>query len=134
VLRIGDHCVLGRGSSIVAHTSVEIGDDVWTGPNVYITDQNHGYADVDRPIWQQVPPLDQPVVIGAGSWLGYGVVVLPGARIGKNAVIGANAVVTGEIPDFAVAVGSPARVVKRYTAGEGWRRVDREPAALLPAA
>jgi acetyltransferase-like isoleucine patch superfamily enzyme len=62
------------------------------------------------------------------------VVVLPGARIGKNAVIGANAVVTGEIPDFAVAVGSPARVVKRYTAGEGWRRVDREPAALLPAA
>ena len=48
VLRIGDRCVIGRGSHIVAHQSVEIGDDVWTGPYVYITDQNHGYADPGR--------------------------------------------------------------------------------------
>ena len=48
VLKIGDRCVIGRGSHIVAHQSVEIGDDVWTGPHVYITDQNHGYADPDR--------------------------------------------------------------------------------------
>jgi carbonic anhydrase/acetyltransferase-like protein (isoleucine patch superfamily) len=134
VLRIGDRCVLGRGSSIVAHTSVEIGDDVWTGPNVYITDQNHGYEDIERPISQQPLPPDRPVVIGAGSWLGYGAVILPGARIGRNVVIGANAVVTGEIPDFSVAVGVPARVVRRHTAGEGWRRVNREPAAFVPAA
>jgi acetyltransferase-like isoleucine patch superfamily enzyme len=123
VLRIGERCVLGRGSSVVAHTSIEIGDDVWTGPHVYITDQNHAYADVERPIWQQLPPPDRPVVIGPGSWLGSGAVVLPGARIGRNAVIGANAVVTGEIPDFSVAVGAPARVVKRHVVGEGWRRV-----------
>ena len=45
VLRIGDRCVIGRGSHIVAHQRIEIGDDVWTGPYVYITDQNHGYAD-----------------------------------------------------------------------------------------
>ena len=53
--RIGDRCVIGRGSHIVAHESVEIGDDVWTGPYVYITDQNHGYEDPDAPIGTAVP-------------------------------------------------------------------------------
>lgn len=125
VLRIGDRCVIGRGSSIIAHTGIDIGNDVWTGPNVYVTDQNHGYTDVDRPIWRQPPPPDRPVVIGDGAWLGYGAVVLPGARIGRNTVIGANAVVTGEIPDFSVAVGAPARVIKRHVPGEGWRSVER---------
>ena len=48
VVRIGDRCLLGRGSGIVGHLSIEIEDDVWTGHNVYITDQNHGYADLDR--------------------------------------------------------------------------------------
>src|SRR5215470_4719498 len=55
VLRIGDRCVIGRGSHIVAHYSIDIGDDVYTGPYVYITDQNHGYADPDVPIGRQVP-------------------------------------------------------------------------------
>lgn len=131
VLRIGDRCVIGRGSSLIAHTSIVIGNDVWTGPNVYITDQNHGYADVERPIWQQPPPPDRPVVIGDGTWLGYGAVVLPGSRIGRNVVIGANAVVTGEIPDFSVAVGAPARVVKRHVVGEGWQAVGRTSPAVL---
>lgn len=115
VVRIGDRCLIGRGSGIVGHLSIEIGDDVWTGHHVYITDQNHGYDDLDRPIWQQSQP-EQPVTIGAGSWLGHGTVVLPGARIGRHVVIGANSVVTGEIPDYCVAVGAPARVVKRMRA------------------
>jgi acetyltransferase-like isoleucine patch superfamily enzyme len=132
ILRIGDRCVLGRGSSIVAHTGITIGDDVWTGPNVYITDQNHGYVDVDLPIWRQSPPPDRPVEIGDGSWLGYGVVVLPGARIGRNCVIGANAVVVGRIPDHSVAVGVPARVVKRHVAGQGWRSSAGGPAGSRP--
>ena len=55
VLRIGDRCVIGRGSHIVAHHSIVIGDDVFTGPYVYITDQNHGYADPDVPIGRQWP-------------------------------------------------------------------------------
>lgn len=111
VVRIGDRCLIGRGSGIVGHLSIEIGDDVWTGHHVYITDQNHGYADLARPISQQTQP-ERPVVIGSGSWIGHGTVVLPGARIGRHVVIGANSVVTGEIPDFCVAVGAPARVVK----------------------
>ncbi|HKA04311.1 MAG TPA: DapH/DapD/GlmU-related protein, partial [Acidimicrobiales bacterium] len=56
VVRIGDRCLIGRGSAIVGHLSIEIGDDVWTGHHVYVTDQNHGYEDVDVPISRQVQP------------------------------------------------------------------------------
>lgn len=113
VVTIGDRCLVGRGSGIVGHLSIEIGDDVWTGHHVYITDQNHASDDPDVPIARQQQP-ERPIVIGSGSWLGHGSVVLPGARIGRNVVIGANSVVTaGEIPDHSVAVGSPARVVQR---------------------
>ena len=111
VVRIGDRCLIGRGSGIVGHFSIEIGDDVWTGHHVYITDQNHGYENVGIPISQQSMP-EKPVRIGSGSWLGHGTVVLPGADIGEHVVIGANSVVTGVIPSFSVAVGAPARVVK----------------------
>ena len=114
VVRIGDRCLLGRGSGIVGHLSIEIGDDVWTGHNVYVTDQNHGYADLTVPISQQAMP-ERPVRIGAGSWLGHGTVVLPGTTIGRHVVIGANSVVRGEIPSFCVAAGNPARVVKLLT-------------------
>ncbi|MGH9133081.1 MAG: DapH/DapD/GlmU-related protein [Ilumatobacteraceae bacterium] len=112
VVSIGDRCLIGRGSGIVGHLRIEIGDDVWTGHNVYITDQNHGYDDPAVPIGRQVMP-ERPVRIGAGSWLGFGTVVLPGATIGEHVVIGANSVVTGEIPSYTVAAGSPAKVLKQ---------------------
>ncbi|MEZ5144291.1 MAG: acyltransferase [Acidimicrobiales bacterium] len=121
---IGDRCLIGRGSSVVGHRSIEIGDDVWTGQNVHITDMNHGYELLDRPISRQHQP-EAPVRVGAGSWLGHNVVVLPGASIGRHVVVGAGAVVTGELPDHCVAVGVPARVVRRYEPGAGWRPVDR---------
>src|SRR6056297_2899430 len=111
VIRIGDRCLFGKGSGIVGHLEIVIGNDVWTGHHVYITDQNHGYADRGLPIASQVMP-ERPVSIGDGSWLGHGTVVLPGARIGRHVVIGANSVVTGEIPDHSVAAGVPARVLK----------------------
>jgi acetyltransferase-like isoleucine patch superfamily enzyme len=113
VVTIGDRCLIGRGSGIVGHFSIEIGNDVWTGHNVYITDQNHGYEDVTRPISQQSQP-ERAVKIGDGSWLGYGSVVLPGVTIGEHCVIGANSVVTRDVPSFSVAVGVPARVIKKY--------------------
>ena len=118
VVRIGDRCLIGRGSGIVGHFSIDIGDDVWTGHHVYITDQNHGYDNVDIPISQQSMP-EKPVRIGSGSWLGHGTVVLPGADIGEHVVIGANSVVTGSIPSFSVAVGAPARVVKAMSEADG---------------
>ena len=119
VVRIGDRCLIGRGSGIVGHLSIDIGNDVWTGHHVYITDQSHGYEDVSLPISLQSQP-ESPVVIGDGSWLGHGVVVLPGAKIGKHVAVGANSVVTGELPDFCVAVGAPARVIRQYTPDSGW--------------
>jgi acetyltransferase-like isoleucine patch superfamily enzyme len=116
VVRIGDRCLIGRGSGIVGHLSIEIGDDVWTGHHVYITDQNHGYEDPDVPISRQVMP-ERPVSIGDGSWLGHGTIVLPGARIGRHVVVAAGSVVTGELPDRCVAAGVPARVLRRYVDG-----------------
>jgi len=121
VVSIGDRCLIGKGSAVVGHFSITIGNDVWTGHNVYITDQNHGYEDVTRPIGTQSMP-EKPVTIGDGSWIGYGSVVLPGASIGDHVVIGANSVVTGDIPSYSVAVGSPAKVIRRYVDGE-WRSV-----------
>ena len=115
VVVIGDRCLIGRGSSIVGHFSVRIGDDVYTGPNVYITDQNHGLDLVDQPIGTQPPAPERPVSIGDGSWLGAGVVVLPGVTIGRGVAVGAGSVVTTDLPDHAVAVGSPARVVRLRT-------------------
>ena len=86
VIRIGDRCNIGRGSHIVGHESIVIGDDVTTGPYVYITDQNHSYADPDLPIGRQWPS-NAAVSIGAGSWLGAGAIILPGAVIGRNVVV-----------------------------------------------
>ena len=111
VISVGDRCLIGKGSGIVGHLQITIGNDVWTGHHVYITDQNHGYRDLDLPISQQVMP-EQPVSIGDGSWLGHGAVVLPGATIGRHVVVGANSVVTGDLPDNCVAAGVPARVLK----------------------
>lgn len=125
VLRIGDRCLIGRGSHVVAHRSVVIGDDVITGPHCYITDQNHVYADPDAPIGRQWPTED-PVEIGTGSWLGTGAVILPGTRLGRNTVVAAGAVVHGTFPDHAVLAGIPATVVRRYEPDTGWQPALRD--------
>jgi acetyltransferase-like isoleucine patch superfamily enzyme len=119
VVRIGDRCLIGRGSSIVGHGSIIIEDDVWTGQQVHITDMNHGYRALDVPIGRQADAV-RPVRIGAGSWLGHGVVVLPGVQIGRHVVVGAGGVVTDDLPDNSVAVGAPARVIRRYDKVLGW--------------
>jgi carbonic anhydrase/acetyltransferase-like protein (isoleucine patch superfamily) len=121
VLRIGDRCVIGRGSHLVAHHSIDIGDDVFTGPYVYITDQNHTYADPGVPIGRQWP-VNAPVSIGPGTWLGTGVIVLPGAVIGRNVVVAAGSVVRGEIGDRCVIAGVPAKVVRQFDAEAGWSK------------
>ena len=119
VITIGDRCLINKGTAIVAHFSVEIGDDVFTGHNCYITDQNHGYEDLTRPIGAQSAP-EKPVRIGSGSWLGHGVVVLPGVTIGEHVTVAGGAVVTRDLPDRCVAAGNPARVIRRWNASDGW--------------
>ena len=111
VVSIGDRCLIGRNSSIVGHLSITIGPDVFFGPNVYVTDQNHGVDDLDLPIGRQTRP-EAPVSIGEGSWLGTNSVVLPGVTIGRHVAVGAGSIVTTDLPDRSVAVGVPARVVR----------------------
>jgi acetyltransferase-like isoleucine patch superfamily enzyme len=122
VVKIGDRCLIGKGSGIVGHWQITIGDDVWTGHHVYITDQNHGYEDITRPISQQSQP-ERAVSIGDGSWLGHGTVVLPGSTIGRHVVVGAGSVVTGNLPDFSVCAGAPAKVIRYFDpTTETWER------------
>ena len=120
IVRIGSGCVIGKGAGIVAHERVEIGDDVFTGHNVYITDANHGYEDVTTPIGKQFA-ASKPVKVGDQSWLGHGTVVLPGVTIGRHVVVGAGSVVTDDLPDHCVAVGNPARVIRSYDEARGWK-------------
>jgi acetyltransferase-like isoleucine patch superfamily enzyme len=133
VVTIGDRCLIGKGTGIVGHERIEIGDDVFTGHHVYITDANHGYEDPGVAIGRQFAPA-RPVVVGAGSWLGHGAIVLPGVTIGRHVVVGAGAVVTDDLPDFCVAVGNPARVIRRYVTGKGWVDVDGEGGQRPPVA
>jgi acetyltransferase-like isoleucine patch superfamily enzyme len=123
LLTIGDHCVIGKGSSIVAHERIEIGDDTMTGHYVYITDQNHGYEDLDIPIGRQMWK-NNPVSIGPACWIGTGAVILPGTVIGRHVVVAAGSVVRGEIPDYCVVAGTPARIVRRHLPAAGWVATD----------
>jgi acetyltransferase-like isoleucine patch superfamily enzyme len=119
IITIGDRCLIGRGSSIIARCRVDIGDDVTVAPNVYITDHNHTYGNVEMPIGRQWPAADA-VRIGDGSWLGSGVIVLPGASIGTHVTVAAGSIVRGDVPDYSVVAGVPARLVRRYTPEAGW--------------
>jgi acetyltransferase-like isoleucine patch superfamily enzyme len=117
---IGDRRLIGKGAASSATSSRSV---TTSGPPPRVHHRpDHGYEDLGLPISRQVMP-ERPVVVGAGSWLGYGTVVLPGARIGRHVVVGANSVVVGDLPDHCVAVGTPARVIRRHVEGEGWKPV-----------
>jgi carbonic anhydrase/acetyltransferase-like protein (isoleucine patch superfamily) len=113
-LIIGQGCSIGMGATISAAREVVIGQRVMLARNVYISDHRHGYEEVGRSIADQGISGVKPTSIGDESWLGQNVCVLAGVRIGKHCVIGANSTVTTDLPDYSVAVGSPARMVKRY--------------------
>lgn len=114
-LKLGKGCVLGYNNHITAVREVVIGDHVLTANNVYISDNLHGYEDTSRPIMHQPVKFKKAVSIGDGSWIGENACII-GARIGKNCVIGANAVVTNDVPDYCVAVGIPAVVIRQFDA------------------
>ncbi|WP_138902075.1 acyltransferase [Streptomyces albidochromogenes] len=129
ILRLGNGVVLGRGSHVIADTTVTVGDDCYFGPYVYVTSTNHSYDDPDVPVGKQWPRTE-PVEMGPGCWIGTGAVILPGARLGRNVVVAAGAVVRGEVPDHAVVAGAPARVVRGWDAEKGWQPPLRTPAPV----
>ena len=119
---IDDFCSLGVSNHIAAVRKVVFGKYVLTANNVYISDNNHAYEDIDTPIMRQPIKFRSEVTIGDGTWIGENVCII-GATIGKNSVIGANSVVTGSIPDYSVAAGNPARIIKQYNREKSrWER------------
>jgi carbonic anhydrase/acetyltransferase-like protein (isoleucine patch superfamily) len=113
---IGNNVSIGDDSHITAINRIVIGNNVLTGKKITITDNSHGksnlellsLAPLNRPLYS-----DGPVIIEDGVWIGDKVTILPNVRIGKNSIIGANAVVTKDIPANCVAGGIPAKVIKR---------------------
>lgn len=109
-ITIGNHVEVGIGSVIYSSSDVEIGNNVLIAAHCYIIDSNHG-IEKNKLIRDQVSTIKGPVVIEDDVWLGAGCKVLSGVHIGNGAVIGANSLVNKDIPDYAIAVGSPARII-----------------------
>ena len=112
---IGDGASIGAHSALSAVHSLRIGRRVLTARGIYIADHTHEFSDPLQPIKDQGLTRVAAVEVADGAWLGENVVVCPGVRIGRGAVIGANSVVTTDVPDGAVAVGAPARVIRIRT-------------------
>ena len=112
-LIIDDYTRIGHFFHCIALHDVYIGKSVLIADKVFISDASHIYKDIDLPIFAKGMENLRSVSIGDGSWIGENVCIL-GANIGKHSVIGANSVVLQDIPDYCVAVGSPARVVRKY--------------------
>lgn len=104
---------IGHFTHIVCKNKVVIGKNVLVADKVYISDSYHGYEDIEQPILQQPIKSKGEVYIGENSWIGENVSVLS-CKIGKHCIIGANSVVNKDIPDYSIAVGAPAKVIKKY--------------------
>lgn len=121
-LQIGKKTVIGHFSHIVATRQVVIEDSVLMADKIFITDCTHNYQEVNKPVLEQKVSYLKAVRIGEGSWIGENVSIC-GASIGKHCVIGANSVIVEDIPDYCVAVGTPARIIKYYDRNQKvWRK------------
>lgn len=115
-ITMGEDCRIGEHCQITACHRITIGNGVLTGRYVYISDNSHGKADYSQLL---IPPIHRslhvkgPVSIGNNVWIGESARILSGVTIGDGAIIGANAVVTHDVPAYSVAAGCPAKVVKK---------------------
>ena len=113
MLFLGKHVTISQGCIISVFKRIVLEDEVGMAPYGCILDNARKPTDITRPLQEQDIVVG-PVHIGEGSWLGYNVIVLPNVTIGKHCIIGALSVVKSNIPSYSVAVGAPARVVKRF--------------------
>jgi acetyltransferase-like isoleucine patch superfamily enzyme len=115
-------CFINSFTEIAAAGHITIGEDVMIGQQCCIIDMNHGYEDVGRSVKSQAVRVRGEIRIGDGSWLGAHCVVVGGVTIGRHCVVGAHSLVNRDVPDFCVAAGAPARVLKRYDGdSRAWR-------------
>jgi len=109
-ITVGERCFVNAGAVMLDCAAVTIGDDVQIGPNVQLLTATHPVEAAERASgWE----LAHPITIGSGAWLGGGVIVGPGVTVGERTVVGAGAVVVRDLPADVVAVGNPARVIRR---------------------
>ena len=114
IIEIGDNVHIGTNNIIGARKKIVFEENALLGPHVMIGDHSHEYEDIEIPVKFQTVTEPGPVRIGRDSWIGANVFILPNVTIGRHAVIGANSVVTRDIPPYSVAVGVPARIIKQY--------------------
>lgn len=112
-LVICDDVSIGPFINITCSNNIIINEGVTISSNVFITDMDHTYTKIDMPIMQQNNKLSK-TVIGQNSFIGTGVVLLAGTRLGKQCIVGANSVVRGDFPDYVVISGNPAKIIKYY--------------------
>lgn len=130
-ITFGNGVEIGMYSRVASLSKIEIGQNVFTGPHVFIADYNHEYRETEKPIKAQGDMVKSTqefpsggVRIGGDTWIGTNVVIAGTMKIGKHCVIGANSVVTGDIPDYCVAAGIPCKVIKKYNFESGiWEKV-----------
>lgn len=129
-LIFGKNVQLNDYVHICVMDKVEIGDDVLMASHVYISDNSHGSYKGEADSSPEERPIDReyavsPVEIGDRVWIGEGVMVLPGVKIGDGAIIGAHSLVNKDIPSGCIAVGNPARIIKRFDSTEKkWKRIN----------
>lgn len=110
---IGDGCFLNLGVMVAAQQLVEIGDHCMFANGCFVTDGNHRFDDPDLPVPYQGFTSKGPTRIGDNVWCGANVVITSGVTIGRRCVIGANSVVTTDLPDHTIAAGAPAKPLRR---------------------
>jgi maltose O-acetyltransferase len=101
---IGINCIISRG--------VSIGNNVMMGPECFVYTSNHNFENPEIPMIQQGYKAMEPVTIGNDVWIGSRVTILPGVKIGNHCIIGASAVVTKDVPDYAIVGGNPAKILR----------------------
>lgn len=114
-LLIGDRAYIGKNCTLESFNQVVIGEDTLVGPDVYISDTQHEYSDPYLPISiQGFKSLDSKLIIQRGAWIGVGSRLIGNITIGSGSVIGANTVITKNVPSHCVVVGNPAKIVKIF--------------------
>lgn len=109
---LGDNCSLGHSNEVSANKYIEFGDDVITGPYVYIADSNHGYKQKDKPIRLQSMDVGK-TIIGNNVWIGRGSMVLKDSQVSDNSIVGANSVVVKKFEKDVLIAGVPAKKVMK---------------------
>ena len=107
-IRVGKNVFINHACTFMDRGGITLGDDVFIGPKVCLITENHG---IEPPLRRTL--TSKTIRIERGVWIGAGAIVLPGVRVGENAVIGAGSVVTHDVPANVVVAGNPAKVIRR---------------------